>query len=207
MPLSVKRTLSFTSEIMPVASPLLKRTSFARNDTKTTCIYGKCYYCKRQDPICEDGSFSVTGAAIVNVNAAFKSHRSPWQRTYKKDKTAAWETDNEYCSKIVKNKLQKQRIYDLVDVAIFDFLLQNGDRHHYEVMDDVVVFLDNGKSLGNPHWTFLDILAPLYQCCMYFKKTHTHFQNFICVLFSGCGEVLWSDCNRFPVVILRKNCN
>lgn len=158
--------MSFKNEIMPVASPLLKRTSFERNDTKSTCIYGKCYYCKRQDPICEDESFLVTGAAIVNANAVFKSNRSPWQRSYKKDKAALWESDGDYCNKNVKNKLHKPRIYDLVDVAVFDFLLQNGDRHHYEVMDDVVVFLDNGKGLGNPHRTFLDILAPLYQCCM-----------------------------------------
>lgn len=75
-------------------------------------------------------------------------------------------TDIFIYSKIVRNKLPKQRIYDLVDAAIFDFLIQNGDRHHYEVMDETVVFIDNGKGLGNAHKTFLDILAPLYQCCM-----------------------------------------
>lgn len=183
MPLSVKRTISFKNEVMPVASTLLQKTSFANKNR--TCIYGKCYYCKSEDPICEDENFQITGAVIVNVKASFKSHRSPWQRTYKRDKLAVWEVGNDYCrligcfsaiyfvvitdcfnSKIVRNKLQKQRIYDLIDVAIFDFLLQNGDRHHYEVMDDIVVFIDNGKGLGNPNKTFLDVLAPLYQCCM-----------------------------------------
>lgn len=184
VPLSVKRTVSFKNEIMPVASPLLQRTSFRKNNTRT-CIYGKCYYCKKEDPICEDERFLITGAVIVNINTIFKIHRSPWQRSYKTNKLALWQTDSDYCkynffllikvlkcflimsvcSNKVKNNLNNQRIYDLIDIAIFDFLLQNGDRHHYEIMNDVVVFLDNGKGLGNPYRTFLDILAPLYQCC------------------------------------------
>lgn len=59
-----------------------------------------------------------------------------------------------------------KRILNLVDIAIFDFLIQNGDRHRYEVYNDKILFLDNGKGLGNPTVDELDILAPLYQCCM-----------------------------------------
>lgn len=70
-----------------------------------------------------------------------------------------------YFSK-VKNILTTTRLLDLIDASIFDFLLQNGDRHHYETMKDRVILLDNGKGLGNPHKDFNDILAPLYQCCM-----------------------------------------
>ena len=66
----------------------------------------------------------------------------------------------------IKPKLSKRRIYDLVDTAIFDFLMQNGDRHHYETLDDAVVWIDNGKGLGNPYVHHIDILAPLFQCCM-----------------------------------------
>lgn len=69
--------------------------------------------------------------------------------------------------RFVKEKLSKKRIYDLIDTAIFDFLLQNGDRHHYETFEDNVIWIDNGKGLGNPNIHHLDILAPLYQCCMY----------------------------------------
>lgn len=58
------------------------------------------------------------------------------------------------------------RLLDLVDSSIFDFLIQNGDRHHYETRNDRLVLLDNGKGFGNPFQDFIDILAPLYQCCM-----------------------------------------
>lgn len=62
--------------------------------------------------------------------------------------------------------LSMKRILNLIDVSIFDFLIQNGDRHRYEVYNDRIVLLDNGKGLGNPMVDELDILAPLYQCCM-----------------------------------------
>lgn len=63
------------------------------------------------------------------------------------------------------------RLLDLIDAAIFDFLMDNGDRHHYEVLqtsfdNPAVLLIDNGKSLGNPDIDHIDILAPLYQCCM-----------------------------------------
>lgn len=62
--------------------------------------------------------------------------------------------------------MSTKRLLNLIDVAIFDFLIQNGDRHAYEVYKDKVVLVDNGKGLGNPAVDELDILAPLYQCCM-----------------------------------------
>lgn len=97
VPVSVKRTISFKNEVMPVASPLLLQTSFLREATNATCIFGKCHYCKREDPVCEDSDHKISGAVIFNVGASFKAHRSPWQRTYKKDKRAAWEINSNYC--------------------------------------------------------------------------------------------------------------
>lgn len=58
------------------------------------------------------------------------------------------------------------RLLNIIDVAIFDFLIQNGDRHHYEIYKNKIVLLDNGKGLGNSEVDELDILAPLYQCCV-----------------------------------------
>ena len=69
------------------------------------------------------------------------------------------------------------RLLYLIDTAIFDYLMDNGDRHHYEILKDnfddpAVLLIDNGKSLGNSDVDHIDILAPLYQCCMsvYFNK-------------------------------------
>lgn len=67
----------------------------------------------------------------------------------------------------MKTKLSVLRILDLIDAAIFDFLIQNGDRHHYETRKNRVVLIDNGKGFGNPNVDFIDILSPLYQCCRF----------------------------------------
>ena len=85
-----------------------------------------------------------------------KNFRNPWQRTYKSNKKAPWETDDTFCSKLQNHshifsvkKRGNTRLLDLVDSCIFDFIISNGDRHHYEVIDGTrnpfVLLLDNGK--------------------------------------------------------------
>ncbi|XP_062524474.1 uncharacterized protein LOC101743698 [Bombyx mori] len=76
----------------------------------------------------------------------------------------------------LSHTLSLQRILNLIDVAIFDFLIQNGDRHHYEVYKNRIVILDNGKGLGNPMVDILDVLAPLYQCCIINLQTWQNLQ-------------------------------
>lgn len=57
--------------------------------TKETCLYGKCYYCKPEDPICTK-SERLEGAAIFHLPSylKLKQHLHPWRRTYKENKTA-----------------------------------------------------------------------------------------------------------------------
>ncbi|KAJ8958640.1 hypothetical protein NQ318_016365, partial [Aromia moschata] len=168
-PISVERKLSLKQDIVPAATKRLLDTIFERNNK--TCVYGKCYFCKKEDPVCEDQNLLLTGAVIFNINASLNSYRSPWQRTYKKGKKALWQEYPESYCKTVKQKLTKKRLHDLIDTSIFDFLIQNGDRHHYETFGDTVIWLDNGKGLGNPNIHHLDILAPLYQCCILRRQT------------------------------------
>ncbi|XP_019771994.2 glycosaminoglycan xylosylkinase homolog [Dendroctonus ponderosae] len=167
VPASVERTISLKYDVLPVATNRLLNVSLEKENR--SCVFGQCFYCSKEDPICDNEGNLLTGAVIFNVRKSFSSYRSPWQRTYKKRKKAAWEDSVDYCS-AVKTRLHKKRLLDLIDVAIFDFLLQNGDRHHYETLDDSIVWLDNGKGLGNPYVQHLDILAPLYQCCLIRKK-------------------------------------
>lgn len=87
--------MSFKYEILPVATKRLLGTSFEEN--KSTCIYGKCFYCKKEDPICEDKNSMLTGVVIFNIKKSFNNYRSPWQRTYKKSKNALWQDDTNYC--------------------------------------------------------------------------------------------------------------
>merc|ERR1711962_1734834 len=65
---------------------------------------------------------------------------------------------------------------DLVDLAIFDFLMGNMDRHHYETFksfgnDTFPVHLDHGRAFGRSGHDELSILAPLYQCCLVRSST------------------------------------
>lgn len=61
--------------------------------------------------------------------------------------------DSNYCESIKSSKIYNPengpRLIDLIDAAIFDFLIDNGDRHHYEVVLNVsgaaVMLIDNGK--------------------------------------------------------------
>lgn len=107
----------------------------------------------------------IEGVVLYFIPGAINKHRSPWQRTYKENEKASWEVDSDYCSQ-VKSKLTMMRLLDLVDAAVFDFLIQNGDRHHYETRNNRLLLLDNGKGFGNPYTDSIDILAPLYQCCV-----------------------------------------
>lgn len=60
--------------------------------TQETCIYGKCYYCKPEDPVCTK-SERLEGAAIFYLppHIKLKQHLHPWRRTYNEDKKARLE--------------------------------------------------------------------------------------------------------------------
>ena len=61
-----------------------------------------------------------------------------------------WESDLGYCRFVKRAFPEGPRVLDFVDVAIFDYLTGNADRHHYETYsawgkDSSVIMLDNGK--------------------------------------------------------------
>ncbi|XP_075227047.1 glycosaminoglycan xylosylkinase isoform X2 [Lycorma delicatula] len=172
-PITVGRKVHLKQELLPVATSSLLDT-FYEEDTKT-CFYGICYYCQPKKGVCSDDSGMLEGAVILWLpsHLQLKKYRHPWQRSYRTGVIARWELDNEYCKKVRKISMYSHgpRLLDLIDTAMFDFLIDNGDRHHYEVFSSdnysTVLLLDNGKSFGNPHEDHIDILAPLYQCCRY----------------------------------------
>ncbi|XP_058816605.1 glycosaminoglycan xylosylkinase homolog [Topomyia yanbarensis] len=174
-PIVVGRRISLV-EIHRLADEDLRQTMI-KNGTQQ-CVYGKCYYCKESEAVCDDSDKgTIEGAVLLVIPGKFTKYRSPWQRTYQDGIAAEWEKTDSYCAK-VKEKLPLVRLLDLIDVAIFDFLIQNGDRHHYETRDDRVLLMDNGKGFGNPYKDYFDILAPLYQCCIIRKTTWERLQIF-----------------------------
>lgn len=141
-PIVTSRVVNLNSEIKPVASEALLKTFMSQPDSGSRsreCFYGECYYCNEFDPVCADQNGQLEGAIILMLPLQYQLQklRHPWQRTYKKSLKAAWETDSHYCHSVLKNNPLQPRVLDFVDAAIFDYLIGNADRHHYEVFKDV----------------------------------------------------------------------
>lgn len=92
-------TVDLRNEIRPRATPELSTTMY--QDGNDTCLYGVCHYCSPVDPVCGTGDI-LEGALISWLPRYLRlvKHRHPWQRTYKKNKLATWETDEGYCEKV-----------------------------------------------------------------------------------------------------------
>jgi len=180
-PLVVGRVVDLR-DVLKVASDALKNT-FSERDGKL-CYYGACYYCKDTDEmrVCSDDNYKLEGSITLWLPpeySQFTKSRHPYQRTYKKGKKAYWETDDQYCNNQVKHKPpydKGEMLLDVTDASVFDYLIGNGDRHHYETFknkkDSMLVMLDNAKSFGNPELHDSSILAPLKQCCILRNTTY-----------------------------------
>ncbi|XP_048777828.1 glycosaminoglycan xylosylkinase-like [Ostrea edulis] len=177
-PLVVGRKINLKSEIIPNGSEQLLKTFFVNGSD--TCFYGKCYYCKgKETGVCAEGD-TLEGSVILWLPKSFplKTYRHPWARTYNPGKQAQWEKDPNYCSAVKAINIYSHgpRLFDLIDTAIFDFLIGNADRHRYETLgghlESAFLLLDNGKSFGNPFHDEISILAPLYQCCVIRYSTY-----------------------------------
>ncbi|KAH1026041.1 hypothetical protein HUJ05_010630 [Dendroctonus ponderosae] len=104
--------------------------------------------------------------------------RHPWRRSYHKRRKAQWETDPNYCQLVreIPPYDRHRRLFDLMDMSVFDFLIGNMDRHHYETFrlfgnDTFTLHLDHGRGFGKPFHDEISILAPLLQCCLIRQST------------------------------------
>lgn len=91
--------VNLTEEVRNRATPQLYATIY--QETNNTCLYGVCHYCSPADPVCGVGDI-LEGSLILWLPSYLKlmKHRHPWQRTYKRNKLALWETDSSYCDKV-----------------------------------------------------------------------------------------------------------
>lgn len=224
-PIVASRKVNVHTEIKEVASVALEETFINQTDKDNRtqeCFYGECYYCNEYNLVCPDQNGVLEGAIILLLPLHYKLHklRSPWQRTYKKNLKPMWEDDIHYCLAVQKSTANQQRILDFVDVAIFDYLIGNADRHHYEVFKDVSnsailligncnyplikeannLHLDNGKSFGNPNHDEITILFPLLQCCMVRNSTYQQLKKLATIKLSYIVEHLLSQDPLWPLL-------
>ncbi|XP_076812288.1 glycosaminoglycan xylosylkinase-like [Clavelina lepadiformis] len=178
-PLVVGRTINLRLEIMPVATERLLKTF--REENGNICYFGICLYCKEKEMACADGDI-MEGAVVLWLPdewSVFQKQRHPYQRTYVDGRYAQWEKDETYCNRVVKKTVpydRGSRLLDVTDGTVFDYLIGNADRHHYETFKDhgsdvMIIMMDNAKSFGNPFHHESSILAPLRQCCILRNST------------------------------------
>jgi hypothetical protein len=175
------RTVNITRDIYSLVDGDLLKTFFI-SPAGNLCFHGRCsYYCDTSHAICGrpdllEGSFA---AFLPSKDIApRKTWRSPWRRSYHKRRKAVWETNDDYCE-VVKDTYpynHGRRLLDVVDLHVFDFLMGNMDRHHYETFkafgnNTFPIHLDHGRGFGRADHDELSILAPLYQCCMIRSST------------------------------------
>uniref|UniRef100_A0A1A8G398 FAM20 C-terminal domain-containing protein n=1 Tax=Nothobranchius korthausae TaxID=1143690 RepID=A0A1A8G398_9TELE len=181
------RLVNMTKEIRDVTRDKKLWKTFFISPANNVCFYGECtYYCSTEHALCgkpDQIEGSVAAFLPDLALAKRKTWRNPWRRSYHKRKKAEWEVDPDYCEEVKQTPPydRGRRLLDIMDMTIFDFLMGNMDRHHYETFekfgnDTFIIHLDNGRGFGKHSHDEMSILVPLTQCCRVRKSTHLRLQ-------------------------------
>ncbi|XP_075231882.1 extracellular serine/threonine protein CG31145 [Lycorma delicatula] len=177
----VGRLLNMTTEIFDIADGNLLQTFFI-SPSNNMCFHGKCsYYCDTSHAVCGNPDTLEGSFAAFLPSKEFghrKVWRHPWRRSYHKRRKAQWEQESDYCALVrdIPPYDSGHRLLDVMDMAVFDFLMGNMDRHHYETFrafgnESFPLHLDHGRGFGKPFHDELSILAPIMQCCLIRQST------------------------------------
>ncbi|CAL1542628.1 unnamed protein product [Lymnaea stagnalis] len=183
VPPTIGREVNVSRDLHRLANRKLAKTFFI-SPAGNWCFHGSCsYYCDSSHPICGhpimlEGSLAAFLPPLKMAKR--KTWRNPWKRSYSKHRKAYWEVYDDLCEK-VKDKHpynEGRRLLDIMDMAVFDFLTGNLDRHHYETFqnfgnDTFLLHLDNGRAFGKSNYDCVSCIAPVRQCCMIRLSTLT----------------------------------
>ncbi|XP_053851081.1 LOW QUALITY PROTEIN: pseudokinase FAM20A [Vidua macroura] len=187
VPPTVGRLINVTKEILEVTKNEVLQSVFFVSPASNVCFFAKCpYMCKTEYAVCGnphllEGSLS---AFLPSLNLAPRlSIPNPWIRSYSFDGKEEWEVNPLYCNTVreIYPYSNSNRLLNIVDMAIFDFLTGNMDRHHYEMFtkfgdDGFLLHLDNARGFGRHSHDEISILAPLSQCCVIKRTTLLRLQ-------------------------------
>lgn len=183
VPPTIGREVNVSRDLHRLANRKLAKTFFI-SPAGNWCFHGSCsYYCDSSHPICGhpimlEGSMAAFLPPLQMAKR--KTWRNPWKRSYSKHRKAYWEVYDDLCEKVkVKHPYNEgRRLLDIMDMAVFDFLTGNLDRHHYETFqnfgnDTFLLHLDNGRAFGKSNYDCVSCIAPVRQCCMIRLSTLT----------------------------------
>ncbi|KAG5854286.1 hypothetical protein ANANG_G00036200 [Anguilla anguilla] len=177
VPPVVGRLINVTRDILFTTHNDDLRSVFFTSPANNTCFFAKCLYvCKTEYAVCGnpdmlEGSLS---AYLPGLSIAPRiSIPNPWIRSYTFTGREEWEVNPFYCDTIKQLYPYNSgnRLLNIIDMAILDFLTGNMDRHHYEIFtkfgdDGFPLHIDNARGFGRHSHDEMSILAPLTQCCI-----------------------------------------
>uniref|UniRef100_A0A3P8RSD7 FAM20A golgi associated secretory pathway pseudokinase n=1 Tax=Amphiprion percula TaxID=161767 RepID=A0A3P8RSD7_AMPPE len=181
------RLVNVTGEVLQVTHNEDLRAVFFTSPANNTCFFAKCLYvCKTEYAVCGhpdllEGSLS---AYLPGLSIAPRiSIPNPWTRSYTFTGREEWEVNPFYCDTVKQLYPYNSgnRLLNIIDMSIFDFLTGNMDRHHYEIFtkfgdEGFLLHLDNARGFGKHSQDEMSILAPLSQCCMIKRSTLLRLQ-------------------------------
>lgn len=181
------RLVNVSGEVLQVTHNEDLRGVFFTSPANNTCFFAKCLYvCKTEYAVCGspnllEGSMS---AYLPGLSIAPRiSIPNPWIRSYTFSGQEEWEVNPFYCDTVKQMYPYNSgnRLLNIIDMSIFDFLIGNMDRHHYEIFtkfgdEGFLLHLDNARGFGKHSHDEMSILAPLTQCCMIKQSTLLHLQ-------------------------------
>ncbi|XP_039991314.1 pseudokinase FAM20A isoform X2 [Xiphias gladius] len=181
------RLVNLTGEVLRATHNEDLRAVFFTSPANNTCFFAKCLYvCKTEYAVCGnpdllEGSLS---AYLPGLSIAPRiSIPNPWIRSYTFTGREEWEVNPFYCDTIrqLYPYNSGNRLLNIIDMSIFDFLIGNMDRHHYEIFtkfgdEGFLLHLDNARGFGKHSQDEMSILAPLSQCCMIKRSTLLRLQ-------------------------------
>lgn len=181
------RLVNVTGEVLQVTHNEDLRGVFFISPASNTCFFAKCLYvCKTEYAVCGnpdllEGSLS---AYLPGLSIAPRiSIPNPWIRSYTFSGREEWEVNPFFCDTVKQMYPYNSgnRLLNIIDMSIFDFLTGNMDRHHYEIFtkfgdEGFLLHLDNARGFGKHSVDEMSILAPLSQCCMIKRSTLLRLQ-------------------------------
>ncbi|KAK3519831.1 hypothetical protein QTP70_006619 [Hemibagrus guttatus] len=180
------RLVNMTREIRDVTRDKKLWRTFFISPANNICFYGECsYYCSTEHALCgkPDQIEGSLAAFLPDLALAKrKTWRNPWRRSYHKRKKAEWEVDPDYCDEVKQTPPYDHgtRLLDIMDMTIFDFLMGNMDRHHYETFEKFgnetfIIHLDNGRGVRRSTYLRLQLLAKEeYQLSSLMEESLSH---------------------------------
>nr|XP_042908499.1 extracellular serine/threonine protein CG31145-like [Parasteatoda tepidariorum] len=193
VPPHVGRKVSISRELFPLVDEAFMDTFFYSPDGNY-CFHGKCrLFCDTHHAFCGNPDLiegSVGAWILTSPDYIFQHNfiRSPWKRSYLPNTYAPWENDPFFCVNFVRETepfKEGRRIYDAMDCTIFDYIIGNWDRHHYNELKvfandstNGIIHFDNGRGFGRADQDEPSILKPLEQCCIVRLSTFNKLYEF-----------------------------